>query len=716
MSSAPLSARVALVGPEFARSENLGLRVLASALRVEGHQPVIVPLTAPADFETAAQALVEDGPDVAGISISYEGSAWLMAAFPRRLRQLGFKGPIVAGGPFATLHAADLLSAVRDLDGVIRHDGEVAIVRLAEAAIGRRRLEDVPGIVLRGEGAPIEGASCDFSCVNTWPWRGPVGLPKHLGLPTADMIASRGCDRSCAYCSVAALRADAQKRQSVLEEIGLGSSVRRRTVGDIADEMSALAFEYGARVFEFQDDTFLPDDPEEAVMYVQELLGQMQSRGMPRCAITVKLRADQVTREVCAELARLGVIRAFVGIEALSRSMSRRIGRQPSSIPARVALGRLRRLGISTYFNSLAIGPEATLTDVEDEIEALASVRGVPFEIVRLVAYGGTALARRLRDEGRLRGCAFLRTYTYADDRIATLAESMARIATRHFGKRCPSKRVADLTYNIALARRFYPRARLAPIERTAARLVSRVNADQVQAVSTLVALIRRGLDANAPQIDSLVGSAMHRDIELCRAISEVAAVLEREVQAVGADAPRVYFRGQVAAPFLASAVIAIAGCGGSATVEGAGLGDADVALDASPETDAPLDSLFDVDDSDTVIMDAPVDLDSDVEKSCEQLSASLCLDQHPPTEPGLSETVTFKTQLMQPCGEYGYFKATVEVSDNACGRLMELVGASGPVDPSEPVFECVADLLANYNLSCFAGETVVFEDPGPMD
>ncbi|MFW5739615.1 MAG: hypothetical protein ACOC1F_04550, partial [Myxococcota bacterium] len=64
-----MSARVALVGPEFARSENLGLRVLASALRVEGHQPVIFPLTSPSDFEAAAQALVADGPDVAGISI-----------------------------------------------------------------------------------------------------------------------------------------------------------------------------------------------------------------------------------------------------------------------------------------------------------------------------------------------------------------------------------------------------------------------------------------------------------------------------------------------------------------------------------------------------------------------------------------------------------------------------------------------------------------------
>ena len=468
--------------------------MLASALRAEGHQPVIIPLTAPADFESAAQAVVREQPHVVGISIAYEGSAWLLSALPKRLRQLGFLGHIVAGGPFATLHTQELLTATKDLNGVIRHDGEIAIVRLAEAAIGHHPLDVVPGIVLRDrDNRIVDGAGCSFSSVDTWPWRGPNGLPKHLDLPTADLIASRGCDRSCSYCSVAALRADIQQRRSVLEEIGLGSSVRRREVSDIADEMASLAFQYGARVFQFQDDTFLPDGTQQAVRFIQELRREMDERGLPRCALTLKLRADQVTRELCAELVNLGVIRVFVGIEALSRSMSQRIGRQPSPIPARVALGRLRRLGIATYFNSLAIGPEATLSDVQDEIQALSTVSGVPFEVVRLVAYGGTAIARRLRQEGRLHGCAFLQRYTYADKRVAELADAMARISTRHFGKRCPAKRVVDLTYNIALARCFYARARLGSIERTAARLVSRVNRDQVQTVQSIIALLDQG-------------------------------------------------------------------------------------------------------------------------------------------------------------------------------------------------------------------------------
>lgn len=713
--SAPLSARIALVGPEFARSENLGLRVLAASLRADGHQPVIVPLTSPIDFEDAAHAIVQDGPDGIGISITYEGSAWLLSSFPRRLRELGFEGPIVAGGPFATLHAEDLLSAASGLDGVIRHDGEVAIVRFAEAAIGRRELGDIPGIVLRSGAGLCDGGACDFSRFDIWPWRGPDGLPKHLGLPTADLVASRGCDRSCAYCSVAALRADANARRSVLEEIGLGeTAVRRRTVEDLCDEMGSLVFEYGARVFEFQDDTFLPDPADEAVLFVQELRREMAVRGMPKCALTVKVRADQVTREVCDELAKLGVVRAFVGIEALSRAMARRIGRQMSSVPARVSLGRLRRLGIATYFNSLAIGPEASLSDVEEEIEALSTVRGVPFEIVRLVAYGGTDLTRRLEEEGRLKGCAFLRTYTYSDDSVARLADAMSRIVTRHFGRRCPAKRVADLCYNLALAKRFYARARLAPIERTTARLVSRVNTDQVTSVSALIDAIRRG--AAAKQIDQIVYHAVRRDVDLYKTIGDVATVLEREVQAAGGDCAHVYFRGQVA-PIVASAMVAASGCSDPdvrATRAAAGM----VAdpLSSTSEVPLELESIFEVDDCDTAEMDSPLMDDSDVEQSCEVLAAKLLDSAPPPSSPNAGDDVAYKSQLMQPRGEYGYFRATVKVSESGAAELVELVGALGHMGPTEPVFACVANLMSNLNLSCFAGETVVFEDPGPMD
>lgn len=704
MSSAPLSARVALVGPEFASSENLGLRVLASALRAEGHQPVIVPVTSPSDFEVAARALVEDGPDVVGLGLPHEGPALLLAAFPRRLRQLGFQGPIVAGGAFATLHAEEVLSASPDLDGVIRHDGEVAIVRLAEASIGRCGLEEVPGILLRGDEGWVGGPVNEEFCGNLWPWRNPEGLPRRLGLPTANMIGTRRRD------------------QGSFGKSALAMPVRRRTVQDITNEMGSLVFEYGARVFEFQDDAFLPDDSGEALSWLRELHAAMVERGFPKSAMTLRIRAEQVTRELCSQLSLMGVVRAFMGTESLSKSMSRRFGRMASSIPARVSLGRLRRLGIDTYFNSLAIGPEVTLREVEDELEALSTVRGVPFEIARVVVHGGSALAHRLHQQGRLHGCAFMWKSSYEDDHVALLAELMSRMSTRHFGKSCPAKRVADLSYSIALARRFHPHARLGPIERACARLVSRVNGDQVQATGALISLIRRG-EAGSKQVDRIVLEAVHRDLGHCRVIGDLQAVLEREVRLVGIESA---LSCRVSGPRMASAVMAVAGCQGTSLVE-------------AEAVDSPTGLLIEGDESDTVIMEAPLGLEQaasgDLEQRCEEVLATLeapsdrgellafversgtrpCSSGEADcVQPSAVSPLPIGTRLMQACGDRGPFRITVDVLDGGRGRLVELVGATGSLEPSEPAFECLQALLDGYDLSCFAGETVTFEDPGP--
>jgi hypothetical protein len=696
------------VGPEFASSENLGLRVLASALRAEGHQPVIIPVTSPSDFEFAARALVEDGPDVVGIGLPHDGPALLLAAFPRRLRQLGFEGPIVAGGPFATLHAEDVLSASPELDAVIRHDGEVPIVRLAEASIGRCGLEDVPGIVLRGDQGWVGGPVNEDFLGSVWPWRNPEGLPKRLGQPTATMIATRS------------------PGHGQFGNRALASQVRRRTVQDITNEMGSLVFEYGARVFEFQDDAFLPEDPGEALLFLRELHMAMVERNFPKSALTLRVRAEQVTRELCSQLSLMGVVRAFVGTESLSKSMSRRFGRKASSIPTRVSLGRLRRLGIDTYFHSLAIGPEVTLREVEEELEALSTVRGVPFEIARVVARGGSALAHRLHQQGRLHGCGFLWKSTYEDDQVGILAELMSRISTRHFGRPCPAKRVAELSYAVALARRFHPHARLEPIERACARLVSRVNGDQVHATGALISLIRRG-EAGSKQVDRIVCEAVGRDLGHCRVIGDLQAVLEREVRAVGAESSLACVRVEV--PRMALAARAVAGCGGAT-------------VDATEAVDSPMGLLLESDESDTVIMEAPLDLaeaasNADLEQRCEEVLASLEVPKDSgdllvlsdragarpcsPVEEDCVRPVSVRpqpigTRLMQACGDRGSFRIIVEVSDEGRGSLIELVGATGCLEASEPAFDCLQALLDGYDLSCFAGETVVFEDQGPTE
>ncbi|HEV8322828.1 MAG TPA: hypothetical protein VG389_14535 [Myxococcota bacterium] len=43
---------------------------------------------------------------------------------------------------------------------------------------------------------------------------GDTPLPRHLGLPAADLVTSRGCEARCAYCCVAAT-SDGLRREGV---------------------------------------------------------------------------------------------------------------------------------------------------------------------------------------------------------------------------------------------------------------------------------------------------------------------------------------------------------------------------------------------------------------------------------------------------------------------------------------------------------------------
>ena len=670
MRSAPLSARVALVGPESESSVNLGLRVLAAALRAEGHQAVLFPFGSPHEFERVAQAIVMDRPDAVGISINHEYSTLLSGALMKRLRELGFEKLIVAGGLVATLKAKELLTVCTELDAVVRHRGEQAIVIVAEAAIGRRDLREAPGILLRQDDSFAQGAPCDVTGRSLWPWRGTEGLPKRLGLPVASMMGSRGCARSCPFCSIVTLRQNAENLIPKTEALSVDSvPCHRRSAKDIASEMAALVFEYGARVFEFQDDSFLPDDTQQAVTFLQDLRSHMQMHALPSCAIRISMHQDQVTREVCNELANLGVIRATVDIKAASLSLAQRLHSDYSPSLARVVLGRLRRLGIATSFQSLIIGPETTLEEIEDELEACSTIRGVPFELTRLHVFGGTILEQRLHDQKRLRDCFYFRKIDFADSRVAQLDEWMSLLKSRYVSARSPIRRIIDLGYDIAIANRFFPHAGLFSLESLAARLVSRTNADQIHTARALIHLIRRG-HTHENDIEPILRTAIRQDEALSHTIHDVAEILEEEIQASGGQSPW--------------------------------------ADDFEPsELSLRLAEL----DADTAIMERPTMNAANAENRCAEIASRPCLGPIRHSEAEEEEPLFSRTlPRIAPAS----MRAIIEVSNTGRARLVELADAQGIVDTTDTAHRCVDEHLERFDMTCFAGERLIFEDPYP--
>ena len=238
-------ARVLLVG--FQDQDNLGLRYLASSLRAAGHEIRIE------SFGAGAGPLLEVTqrwePDVVGFSMIFQFMAPDYAKVIDELRTAGVAAHFTMGGHYASFAPETLLELMPELDSVVRFEGESAIVELTDAVVAGGPWREIRGLAWRdGDGTstptPPREDKVDLDAI-PWPERGDIAYDEQL-LPTASVLASRGCPYKCSFCSIITFYA------------GNGTKGRRRRDPvAVVDEIEYLVRERGVRLILFQDDDFL---------------------------------------------------------------------------------------------------------------------------------------------------------------------------------------------------------------------------------------------------------------------------------------------------------------------------------------------------------------------------------------------------------------------------------------------------------------------------
>jgi hypothetical protein len=415
--------RFALVGPTL--EENLSIGYLAAALRAAGHECVTVPFAWDRERAQARRRILAARPDAVGLSMTFQARGRSCLALAAELRAEGFAGPVIAGGHWASLAAAEILRDHPAVDLVLRGEAERSIVELAEALAGRGELPDVPGIVWRDPpGSVREGTRP--------PERAPLDdLPRpardapplaRLGIPWAPLLASRGCRSHCSFCSIAAFH-----------RLGCGPARRVREPERVADEMAALWHDRGVRIFVFHDDDFFLGRREDDVARIGSLAAAMAAHRLPRVALMVKARPDDVHEDVIRDLRELGLVRMFLGVENDAPNGLRALGRGVDPQRNHRAVALLHRQGILVSSNLLLWEPDATLDDLRANLSLMRSFPDQLFNAGRAEAYEGAPLTLRLAGDGRLLGDYLGRDYRVRDPR-AELAFRIHRLA---LGERC---------------------------------------------------------------------------------------------------------------------------------------------------------------------------------------------------------------------------------------------------------------------------------------
>ncbi len=452
--------RVVLVGADM--EENLGLCMISAAATAARHDVRVVGFNERAQLVAVVQKLLSLKPAVVGLGIQFQHRAHEFLSLSRRLRAAGFRGHITAGGQWPTMAWRQALAPNTGLDSVVLHEGEQTIVELLAAIDDKADLDAVAGLALRGaSGQPLQTAPRPLASeLDALPFpRRYRRHSSHIGVPFIPMSGSRGCWGSCSFCAITTASRDAKARGAQ------GAKFRRRSPKNVAAEMAGLWHAAGRKsaIFCFHDDNFLLPRPADTLERVSEMRRHLDDFGVGKAAIVGKCRPDTVTPELARELAKLGVVRLYVGVENASQASADHLNRKTQTQTVDQALRALREAGIFACYNLLIFEPDATLDDIRTNIAFIKNHPEHPVNFCRVEPYHGTPLHKLLESRGILTGSHLGWDYRIADDRT----ELMYRICSaafreRNFAAWGVANRYMGLGYSAKLLDYFYDDQRLA--------------------------------------------------------------------------------------------------------------------------------------------------------------------------------------------------------------------------------------------------------------
>jgi radical SAM superfamily enzyme YgiQ (UPF0313 family) len=449
--------RVLLVG--FQDQDNLGLRYLASSLREAGHEARIE------SFGAEAAPLVRLAqrwmPDVIGFSMIFQFMAPDFAKVIGALRAAGVPAHFTMGGHYASFAPETLLQLIPELDSVVRFEGESAMVELTTAIIAAQPWREIRGIGWRDTDGvhvtrPRDAVDLDLL---PWPERADIAYDRQP-LPTASVLASRGCPYKCSFCSI------------ITFYEGNGTKGRRRRDPIlVADEMEYLVRERGVRLILFQDDDFLAGG-RDAREWARTVAREVIQRGLHRCMrFKFSCRSDEVREETLEPLIEAGLTHVYLGVEAGDPESLKTLNKLITP-EVHVRAGEiLRRLELTFDFGFMLMEPWSTLSSVRNNLRFLRQFCAEGYAVAgfcRTLPYVGTPMEQRMRAEGRLVGPALEADYRFLDPRLDVLWDfSMIAFAERNYGADSTWDRLRGLLFE---ARLDYPDAPYDPDFLAAAR------------------------------------------------------------------------------------------------------------------------------------------------------------------------------------------------------------------------------------------------------
>lgn len=412
------SRPIMLVG--FLNMGNLGLGYLTSVLRQYGYTVHVVDIEQdPEEIVKAAQAL---NPLLIGFSLIFQYFIAHYGELLKGLRAQGIDCHFTMGGHFPSLSYQQTLELVPELDSVVRFEGETTLVELADAISTGREWQSLHGIAYRRDGEVIATTARALQeDLDQLPYPERNYEPETvLGRRIMRILASRGCARTCSFCSI-----------HTFYRAAPGRIVRTRRPVEVVKEMRMLYEERGITIFLFMDDDF-PLFGTVWRRWANEFVDELYRSGLAGKIIwKMNCRADAVDRDLFIRMRDAGLYLVYMGLESGTEEGLETLHKQITVAQNLKAVEVLKSIGLMWEYGFMLLDPSSTFESVRENLNFLRTilVDGChPVTFCRMLPYDGTPIKEELVRTGRLRGDVCNPDYDFLDPRLADFYQGLTSV------------------------------------------------------------------------------------------------------------------------------------------------------------------------------------------------------------------------------------------------------------------------------------------------
>jgi hypothetical protein len=512
-----MPCRVLLVGYED--QDNLGIRYLSGRLLRDGHETRIIAFGN--DPRPLLEVIEAWTPDVVGFSLIFQYMVPEFGEVIRALRAAGVDAHFTIGGHYASFQPAELLRMIPALDSVVRFEGEETLAELV-AKLDDGCWREIQGIAwANGTEVVVNPPRHGGSPIDEIPEPDRRDIDyRSQEMPTASVLASRGCPWQCTFCSII-----------TFYEANGTKGRRRRDPVRVVDELADVV-DRGARLILFQDDDFLAGGP-AARRWALAVAGEIMRRGLDQeMRFKISCRSDELRPELLGPLVDAGLCHVYLGVESGDESSLISLNKLLNA-DAHVRAGELlREFDLSFDFGFMLLEPWSTIDSARGNTVFLRDFTAdgwVAAGFCRTLPYVGTPMERRLRNEGRLTGPALDAEYRFLDPRLDLLWDfCLMAFEGRNYGKNATWNLLRGLLFDTHLD---LPGHERDPLRHEAARALTRSsNGVMIDMLEQALDLIEDGeaTAATHPELLELARLARREDDLVRRQLHEIAR-LERE-------------------------------------------------------------------------------------------------------------------------------------------------------------------------------------------